>query len=234
MEIPLYLTMTAAEVWKAETLPDPLAWMACHFSSYGTGISNVPKELPAGSMLMLNDRIPFCGHDPQQVAQTLCDVAEELKCSRILLDFQRQNYPDLTMVIQAVLEKAHCPVGVSLLYAQDFNCPVLLPPIPPHVPPEEVLMSQKDRELWLELSAEGTEIIVSPEGSRYTSLPYYQPETTAHFEPDLHCHYTITLAENQVRFQLGRTPEDRFSFLQAVSKLGVSCALELWQEIQDS
>ena len=88
MEIPLFLAMTAAELRGAASMPSHPAWMACHFSCYGTGISNVPKRLPAGSMLMLNDRTPMCGHDPELVARMLCDAAEEFQCDSILLDLE--------------------------------------------------------------------------------------------------------------------------------------------------
>lgn len=231
MEIPLYLAMTAAEVQSAKVLPNHLVWMACHFSSYGTGLSNVPQALPPGSMLMLNDRTPIGGHDPKLVAQTLCEAAKNLECHGILLDFQRQDCPEIPEVIQAVLEQACCPVGVSSLYADGLDCPVLVAPILPHILPEDALTCWKGRELWLEVSSDGTEIAVSAEGSRYTSLPHYQPEQSAHHDPALHCHYTITLEDNQVRFQLGRTKEDQAFLVHAVKALGVSCALGLWQEM---
>lgn len=79
MEIPLFLAMTAAEFRIAAEIPAHPAWMACHFSAYGTGISNLPRELPAGAMLMLNDRTPICGHDPEDVAKPLCDTAQRLE-----------------------------------------------------------------------------------------------------------------------------------------------------------
>ena len=71
MPIPCYLAMTAAEYARAKELPGRLAWMACHFAPYGTGVVNLPQQLPEGSVLMLNDRIPICGHDPLLVADML-------------------------------------------------------------------------------------------------------------------------------------------------------------------
>ena len=230
MEIPWYLAMTAAEFQAAQELPDHLAWMACHFSSYGTGLSNVPKTLPPDSMLMLNDRTPICGHDPQLVAKTLCETANTLECNRILLDFQRENCPELLDVIHAVLAQASCPVGVSAMYAKNFDCPVLMPPIAPHILPKEALSPWQGRELWLEISTEGTQIKVTTDGSVYTPLPYFTFDGTMHFEAELFCHYTISLEEDFVLFQLGRTEEDQHALLSAVKDLGVSCALGFWQD----
>lgn len=230
MEIPLFLAMTAAEFRGAEVLPEHPAWMACHFSSYGTGLSNIPRTLPPGSMLMLNDRTPICGHDPELVAQTLCDTAQFLKCDSILLDFQRTACAELYEIIGAVLAQASCPVAVSSLYASDFDCPVLVPPIPPHALPAEALAPWDHRELWLELSSEGTQISVTETGSQYTSLPHYLPENNAHWEQELHCHYQIIIEDDQVLFQLGRNEEDQNSLLNAAEALEVTRALRLWQE----
>lgn len=231
MKIPLFLAMTAAEFQGAEILPEHPSWMACHFSSYGIGLSNVPEALPKGSMLMLNDRTPICGHNPEIVARNLCDAAQTLGCESILLDFQRSGYEELISVIRAVLDLTSRPVGVSALYAGKFDCPVLVPPIPPHIPPEEALAPWKGRELWLELSTEGTEIAVTEDGSRYTPLPNYIPEETFHFEPLLHCHYQITAQEDRVLFHLGRTEKDQRSMQDATIPLGVTRTLGIWQEI---
>ena len=231
MEIPRYLAMTAAELRSAAELPAHTAWMACHFSAYGTGLSNVPQRLPPGSMLMLNDRTPICGHDPKTVAKRLQETVEALECKGILLDFQREDCEELVPVIEAVLKQASCPVGVSALYAAGFDCPVLVPPIPPHLPPEEALSPWKGRELWLELSTEGTEICVTEEGSRYTSLPDYIPEEPAHPDASLHCHYTIRLEEERISFQLGRTDEDQVALSEAAANWGVTCVFGLWQEL---
>lgn len=232
MEIPLFLAMTAAELRSVAEIPENPAWMACHFSSYGLGISNIPNGLPTGAMLILNDRIPISGHDPELVAATLCAAAERLRCDSILLDFQRDDREGLVCVIKAVLGKACCPVGVSALYAADFDCPVLLPPIAPHIPMEEAIEPWKGRELWLELSAEGTQIAVTEQGSCYTRLPHYLPAEGAHREAPLHCHYETVIEEDRILFNLGRRAEDQISLQNALIPLGATRALALWQEMK--
>ena len=71
MAIRLYLAMTAAEIRENTGLPPKIAWMACHFSPYCTGLSNLPRILAAGSVLMLDDVTPIFHHDPQQIAAQL-------------------------------------------------------------------------------------------------------------------------------------------------------------------
>ena len=228
MEIPLYLAMTAAEFHASQALPPNPAWMACHFSLYGTGLSNIPRTLPPGSMLMLNDRIPICGHDPRLVAETLAEAAKALGCESIALDFQRESCQQLLEVIQEILDHASCPVGVSALYAGDFDCPVLMPPISPDTEPKAALSAWAGRELWLELSSEGTQITVTEEGSRFTPLPNFI--TDGHEETELHCHYRITLQEDCVLFHLGRTAEDQAALVRTAASFGATKALGLWQE----
>lgn len=230
MEIPLFLAMTAAEFRSAERLPAHIAWMACHFSAYGVGLSNVPGMLPRGSMLMLNDRTPICGHDPVLVAQTLCEAAQVLESDSILLDFQRSGQGELTEVVRAVLDRVECPVGVSALYAEGFDCPVLVPPIPLHMPPEKNLSVWKGRELWLELSTEGTEIVVTEEGSQYAPLSGLVPDEHTHKETELLCHYKITAEDERILFHLYRTLEDQAALVQAAETWGMTRALGLWQE----
>ena len=86
MPLPIYLAMTAAEFQQNSPKSNEVAWMACHFSAYGTGISNCPKLLQPGAILILNDRTPVCGHDPDLVAAQLKELAERFSCSRVLLD----------------------------------------------------------------------------------------------------------------------------------------------------
>ncbi len=230
MEIPLFLAMTAGELAGVDVLPEQIAWMACHFSSYGTGLSNLPEQLPHGSMLILNDRTPICGHDPVLVSRQLCERAQRLKCSHILLDLQREDTsPD---IVQAILSNAPGPVGLSTRYAYAFPGPVLLPPIPTHILLSDAVAPWQDREIWLELSREGTEITVTAEGSRYTPLPFYIPPDSAHEDRTLHCHYEITVSEKEIRFLLGRTEADQRALLAEAMDFGVTCSVGLWQEIK--
>ena len=71
MAMARYLAMTAAEMMGGAPLPGKTAWMACHFSPYSTGLCNLPAALPPGSLLILNDRTPIHGHDPERICREL-------------------------------------------------------------------------------------------------------------------------------------------------------------------
>ena len=130
MALPLYLALTAAEFQKCSPLPEHSAWMACHYSPYAPDLSNIPSQLPENAMLILNDRTPICGHDPALVCQALWDTAEKHRCSGILLDLQRPDCREASAIIEKALTLS-LPVAVSDLYAQRYDCPVFLSPLPP-------------------------------------------------------------------------------------------------------
>ena len=98
MAIRPFLAMTAAEIRGTETLPPKTAWMACHFSPYSTGLSNLPKALPPGSMVILDDITPIHGHDSETIADQLHPRLDALKCSGVLLDFQRPGYEEAELL----------------------------------------------------------------------------------------------------------------------------------------
>ena len=233
MEIPMFLAMTAGEVLYTEALPRHLGWMACHFSPYGRGLSNLPEALPKGSMLMLNDRMPPDWHDVDLSAEMLVDAAKRLECGCILLDFQRPDNEKTASVVEAVLKRSHCPAGVSSCYAEGLNCPVLVPPVPPHLTVQEHLEPWQGREIWLECSLMGTKIEVTTEGSRYTTLPRYVPSEKAHFDEELGCRYEITVEEERVVFRLGRLLQDMAELLEKGNEYGVTLGVGLWQECRN-
>ena len=72
MAIAPFLAMTGAEMRNNSFLPEKIAWMACHFSPYGLGLSNLPRSLPPGSLLMVDDITPIGKHDPSIILDQLC------------------------------------------------------------------------------------------------------------------------------------------------------------------
>lgn len=233
MTIPLFLAMTGAEMQKNGPFPPNIAWMACHFSPYGTGISNVPEELPPNSMIILNDRTPVCGHDPERVAEQMAQLAEQLCAEAILLDFQRPDVPETAAIAALAVQRCSCPVGVTEYYAHDLDCPMFVSPVPPHIPLAQHLAPWQGREVWLEAALDGAEIIVSPEGSTYTTCPFPAPAEIGHWDAQLHCHYEIVTAAEQIRFRLFRTDEDLVKLLDAAGQMGVTRAIGLYQELGD-
>lgn len=231
MAIPLFLAMTGWEISKNAELPRNIAWMACHFSPYGTGLTNLPSSLPSGSMIIVNDRTPVCGHDPELIAAQLCSLVEGNRCGSVLLDFQRPDEPDTAAIAEAVVRELNCPVGVSHSYAKGLSCPVFLPPVPPHIPFTEYIAPWQERQIWLECALDGTLITVTGSGS--STAPLSCPDTLEfrHADTDLCCHYEIQLEEEQVRFRLCRRSDDLHALLTAAEGTNVTHAIGLYQEL---
>lgn len=228
MAIVPFLAMTAAEMKQAPSLPPNTAWMACHFSPYATGLSNLPPSLPEGSMLILNDRTPIHGHDPQQITGILQDTIDTLGCSGLLLDLQRTDSPQTAQLVRCLSEKIKCPVGISAPYALD-GFPVFLPPIPPYTRPEVFLAPWQGWDIWLDASAEGSLIRITKQGTTYGALS--GGDSGSHADSLLHCHYSIRTHEDAVEFRLARTPEDLMSLFADAEKFGVTKVIGLYQDL---
>lgn len=231
MALPLYLAMTAAEISRAAALPEKTAYMACHFSSYSTGLSAIPASLPPGSMLILNDRTPVQGHDPQLIAGQLLQATQALQADSVLLDFQRPGDPLSAAVVQAVVDTLSCPVAVSEYYAEKLTCAVFLSPLPLSCPLKTHLSRWQERECWLETALDSARITLTEAGSMYTPLHPPEAPAPAHREPTLHCRYRIAVTHNTAQFTLFRSPEDLAALLEEAARLGVTRAVGLYQEL---
>lgn len=230
MALPLYLAMTAAEIRKNATFPTQMAYMACHFSPYSTGLSNCPQDLPAGSLLVLNDRTPIHGHDPQQICHQLADIIQAFSCVGLLLDFQRPGCEESANLVSCIADNLPCPTAVSHYYENGHSGPILLPPPPPDIPLAEYLAPWKDRELWLEASLEGMRLTLTEAGCESAPLPY--PTLSQGFYSDkLHCHYHTEITPAGAEFTVYRTREDLEALLNEAESLGVTAAVGLWQEL---
>lgn len=230
MAIERYLAMTASEMQAILEYPERIGWMACHFSPYGTGLSNLPESLPSGSMLILNDRTPICGHDPNIIIRQLTEAIEALECGCLLLDFQRDNNPETQALAKVIAEALPCPVGVSHLYAEELDCAVFLPSVPPDAPLAAYLAPWKGREVWLEAALDGLEITITEQGVISIPLLHGVGLDGAMHDEKLHCHYQIQTDENSAKFTLFRTCEDLNALVAEADNLGVRCVVGLFQE----
>lgn len=222
--------MTAGELAQFRENGQNLAWMACHFSSYGQGLSNLPESLPPGSLLMVDDRNPIQGHDPSQVVQQLEDCVSKYQCAGVLLDFQRPGSGEGEAMVNYLESHLSCPLGVSSLYGAGRKSAVCLPPPPCHVPLKAHLAPWPGREIWLELAMEGETISLTKAGAKFA--PFAPTQQKAPFwEPAVHCQYAIALEDHQARFTLWRTREDLETLEQEAQTLGVTRTLGLWQEL---
>ena len=234
MAIPCYLAMTAAEISAADQLPPHTGWLACHFSSYSTGLSNLPRSLPPDSMIIINDRIPLHHHDPEYILDQCLQLYESLIPAYFLLDLQRPGDDLARQITQLLSAKLPCPVGVSSLYGKELCCPVFLPPPPMHMPLAEYLLPWKGRPIWLEAVTEGAVITVDTNGCQFhATAPIDLPEPLFE-ERTLHFLYHTELLDHAVSFQLLRDQQRLQDYLQHAEELGVTLAAGLYQQYKNS
>ena len=230
MALPLNLAMTQSEIAAADQLPSRLAWMSCQFSPFTKGITNIPKSLPEGAMLILDDRQNCFTHSPDLVTRQLLDAVQQLGCESVLLDFQRPADPESITMVRIIVEALPCPVAVTEEFAKDLTCPVFLAPCPLHVPLQTYLQPWLGRELWMEAALCQEIITVTKNGTTFT--PDYPVDLTGgFFEPNLLCRYRIAVSPEKITFTLFDTSESLKKKLEQAHTLGISRFVGLYQEL---
>lgn len=232
MVLPLYLAVTSAEISSVSKQSEPMAYMACQFSPYTQGLTNIPDSLPNGSMLILTDRMSCQGHSANLVANQLSDAAERLCCDSLLLDFQRPPDAESESMVKTIVETLSCPVAVTESFAEKLSCPVFLSPSPLHIPLSEYLTSWENREIWLEAALDEEIIAVKKTGTEF--IQQFPPDRLegGFFDEELCCHYRTVIADNQITFQLFDTHQSLKMKLDLAQSLGVTRAVGLWQELR--
>lgn len=231
MDINCYLAMTAAEYFSADTLPNKVAWMACHFASYGTGISNKPYSLPPGSMLILNDRIPPRNHDPIQISEEMNHLINKYGCSSVLLDFQEHNNNELKSIAAYLSENLTVPVGIAEEYAKDLNCCVFLNAPALQKDLSETIKVWSGRKLWLEIAPEAEEYIITEAGSKVTPSECCECDDTWHKDKSLHCSYSYQLTGDHAHLNIQRSFEDLKELMEEAGTIGVEQFVGLYQQL---
>ena len=231
MALPLYLAMTASEISAYDPFPTNFAYMACHFSPYSQGLSNLPASLPEKAMLILNDNFPCQSHCPGLVAQQLLETVEKFHCESLLLDFQRPHSPEIEQMVQAIQTALPCPLALPPAYAPNCDGPVFLPPCPLHIPLEEYLSCWSGREIWLEAALCQEDVRITSEGSVY--IPHFPSDGLqgGFFDQTLCCNYRSEIEEDAICFTLFDTNESLCKKLDRAQALEVNRAVGLWQEL---
>ena len=228
MALPIYLAMTAWEMANRET-PGHCGWMACHFSPYSPGLSNIPRQLPEDSLLIVNDRIPNWGHDPNLITAQLQETVEKLKPRGILWDLQRPYEAETAKIVQAA-SSLSCPMAVTEPYAKDLSGAVFLPPVPPNRTLEQHISQWANRDIWLEAACTGLTMTLTKDGCTGNPGAEYRAEPV--FSDDaLHCRYCFEVQQAQAVFSLWREKEDISALLEEAGKMGVTLAVGLYQEL---
>ena len=229
MAIACYMAMTAAEFFTCTNLPTHIGWLACHFSSSGPGLSNIPKVLPPDSLLMIDDSTPFECHQSDLILEQVQELIVTMKISAVILDFQRSGNPAVKELVSFLQTNLPCPVAAPPLYAsEDF--PVFLPPCPLNLPLEKHLAPFNGRAIWLDATPLALEITVTEQGSAYQTLPGHAPDHMRHWDSTLRCNYSITADTNRIIFTLGRDDRAFQKWLEKAEELGVSGVVGLYQE----
>lgn len=230
MAIRPFLAMTPAEIRNTSPLPEKTAWMACHFSPYGSGLSNIPRLLPEGSLLIIDDVTPFHGHNPECIANQLIQCITELNSAGILLDFQRPENPETAELIQYLSLSLPCPLAVSDIYADAADLPVFVPPVPPSISLSGYLSKWKRREIWLDIGLCGEILTLTEDGCEDTPLPPWEFPEEGFSGKSTHCHYHSEQKEDSIVFKLWRTAADISCLLEEAAGLGITQAVGLYQE----
>ena len=233
MGFSLYLAMTAAEIATCQNMPEKLAYMACHFSPYGTGLSNFPEYLPEHALLILNDRTPVCGHDPGLVASQLQQAAEEFSCCGVLLDLQRPGNPETDRVVDAVVNAIAQSVAVSEYYAANRDCPVFLPPPPLRIPLNKYLAPWQGREIWLEATPDAETVVLTTEGCQVNSLSLFCVPEDSFTDESLHCRYQIKTEADRAVFHIERSGQLLKDMLEEANRLGINTFVGLHQLLHE-
>ena len=227
----IYLAMTAAEFTECSSLPERMAWMACHFSPYGQGLSNIPSSLPPGSILILNDRVSIREHDPDLIARQLRNAALSLKAGCVLLDFEHPNEPRIPPLISKIKESIPCPLVVSQHYAKEQNVGVFLSPCPPAIPLKTYLAPWKGREIWLDAAVQTQIITVTKDGSTFSQPSRQDRGPFPHQDSRLCCRYRIETDNDTARFILHRGKAELNDLGKEAQSLGLKAMVGLYQEL---
>ena len=233
MAIAPFLAMTAAEIRNVSVFPEKLAWMACHFSPYELGLSNLPVRLPHGSLLILDDITPPHGHDPELITQQITKITEQFQCSGILLDFQRTEYDETRQISKYLAQALPCKTIISACFAEEMDCAVFMPSQPPSVSLSDYLKPWTGRDIWLETGLDAELLTLTKDGCRTDLLPYPGLRETGFSHKGLHCHYNIRTNETSARFTLWRTMDDWSALLNEAENCGVTAAVGLYQELRN-
>ncbi len=223
----VFLAITQREI--GLTPPENTAYMALRFSSYGAGLCNIPDALPTGSILLLDDSMPVCKHNPALVAEQLTQLVDKFSPSAILLDFQNEATEESMQMVRFLLNALPCPVAATEVYARTLGCPVFLSPVPINKAPEVYLRPWLEQGAYLELAPETVQFAVTEKGC--SAAPSPPTKNLPLYNKRLFCHYRTEVFPNRAVFTLGRTKQDLSDLAEEAYRLGVRGVVGLYQEL---
>lgn len=231
MDFTCYLAMTEAEFSCAEVLPAHPAWMACHYACYGVGLSGLPEQLPEGSLLIVNDRTPPAGHDPQIISQQLKQLIQKHGLRQVLLDLQREGLDENRDLAKILVRELDIPVAVSEKYASSLECPVFLDCPPPYGMLKACVKKWPGRELWLELAPEAGIAQVTAEGFLYKSTQQEVSTEFPFYDPDLCSKYRTQIYDDRLLVTMHRDQEAVKELCLQAQAMGIHTFVGLYQQL---
>lgn len=233
MSIPLFLAMTASEFLQDGEKPQNLAWMSAHFSPSDSGLSNLPPALPTGSILILDDQIPWADHDMERVCQELTHVLLRDKAYGLLLDFEREPCEQTLLLARAAAQccrEIGCAIAMPEAYRGDTEGACFLPPLPCTVPVDNAKLPHGP--LWLDAAPTAAVARIGSEGVSLTpadplELSARGKNRSVFFDDSLGSFYYSRQADKEVEVFLYDTPE---TIEKKLERLPIALAIAAWRE----
>lgn len=223
----VFMAVTSQEMHRFA--PKRTAYMACHFSPGGLGLSNLPCSLPPDSLLLIDDSMQVTHHDTGLVTRQLQDLVNRFAPEAILLDFQGEYSESTENMASCILQALPCPVAVTERYAKALHCPVFLSPPPVNKALSDYLSPWREQDIYLELGSEAAQFTVTEKGCSAMSLPNVHNLPLE--DTRLHCHYSVAVKDDRAVFTISRTREDLAALATEAYGLGVKAVVGLYQEL---
>lgn len=225
----VFLAMTPGEM--THTLPTHLAYMACHFSPYSKGLSNLPTFLPKNSILLIDDSMSVSTHDPVLICKQLQEIVNQFAICAVLADFQNPVDEAALPIFATLLDTLSCPFAVTEHYAKQLHCPVFLASLPVNMALSTYLEPWKDQDIFLEVAPGSLEITLTEKGSVFKVPALQNTCALPLHDPRLHCHYQVEVFKDKAVFTLRRTRDDLTTLVNEAYHLGIHSAIGLYQEL---
>lgn len=228
MVIAHYLALSAADFRGCSPLPPHIAWLSCRFSPYGSGLINLPKQLPPDSLCILEDSTPMAAHSIPNISAALSVLLSENRCRGLILDFQRQENAREHQLAAELSKVLPVPVAAPPEFASQ-DCILFLPPAPPETPLQTYLKPWHGRRVWLDTAPNACTLVLSEAGCRIDrNRPF--PGGKSFLDSATASRYHIALTNGCAEISLCRDAQTLPVFLEQAGALGVELAVGLWQE----
>jgi hypothetical protein len=206
--------------------------MACHFSPYGLGLSNLPRQLPEGAVILVSDRIPPGGHDAGVVVSQLEELAQQFHPKAIVLDLERTG-DDFCAELAAKCDSiSGTETVVAAAYAEGLQCSVFLGAAQLWTPAEQWLRPWSGRRIWAECVLQRALVRITEDGAVYRELPWEPPRQEVLADGQQAVVYGVREQADAVEVMLWRGKEQLALWMEKLEKLGVEHFLGLYQQLK--